>query len=262
MEIIIRGLSFMQSTIKTLWYLLLSFIVVILISFFIASVQKQKVQLPERPNFSQYAAGIERKTVFFEYMAQLVNHNNQAILKERHTLLEHQADVDNLWWFEKEAVFEISSRYNLKSFDINKPEDWAQLIKRVDIVPTSLALAQSANESAWGLSRFAQKGHNYFGQWCYKKGCGFVPSRRNTGAVHEVARFNSPIESVKSYMRNINTHRAYKSLRNIRAKLRAQNKAVTGLALASGLLQYSEKREVYVNEIKHMIRYNKLDQLD
>ncbi|WAJ71315.1 glucosaminidase domain-containing protein [Catenovulum adriaticum] len=252
----------MKSTIKALGYTLISFIVVALVVIFVVAVQSKKVVLPERPAFAQYAAGIERKTVFFEYMAQLVNYNNQEILKERNTLLDHQAHAGNLWWFEKEEVFDIASRYNLEFFDINKPEDWAQLVKRVDIVPTSLALAQSANESAWGLSRFAQKGHNYFGQWCYKKGCGFVPSRRNTGAVHEVARFNTPIESVKSYMRNINTHRAYKSLRNIRAKLRAQNKAITGLALATGLLQYSEKREVYVNEIKHMIRYNKLDQLD
>lgn len=252
----------MQSKIKTLGYLLLSLILVTLMVFFIAFVQSHKVPLPERPEFAQYAAGIERKTVFFEYMAKLVNHNNQAILEKRKTLLDHQPNRASLWWFEEEAVTEIAKEYKLNAFDIKQAEDWQQLIKRVDIVPVSLALAQSANESAWGLSRFAQKGHNYFGQWCYKKGCGFVPSRRNQGAVHEVARFNAPLDSVKSYMRNINTHRAYKVLREVRAKLRAQNQQVTGLALASGLIQYSEKRQLYVDEIKQMIRYNKLNELD
>jgi len=39
-------------------------------------------------------------------------------------------------------------------------------------------MAQAANESAWGLSRFAQKGNNLFGKRCVKKGCGIVTDQR------------------------------------------------------------------------------------
>ena len=43
----------------------------------------------------------------------------------------------------------------------------------MDIIPPSLALAQSAEESGWGTSRFAQEGNALFGQrvWVeHKKG--------------------------------------------------------------------------------------------
>jgi Bax protein len=131
-------------------------------------------------------------------------------------------------------------------------------MNRVDVVPPSLAIAQSANESAWGTSRFARKGYNFFGQWCYRKGCGLVPKKRDANKTHEVAAFDSPQESVKMYIRNLNSNRAYKSLRDLRAKLRRSNKPVTGHELAAGLKRYSERGLEYVRELREMISYNKL----
>jgi Bax protein len=51
-------------------------------------------------------------------------------------------------------------------------------------------------------------------------------------------------------------------LRTQRAQLRAQNKPVTGYQLAEGLVDYSELREAYVNEIQAVIRINKLAKYD
>ncbi|MFM9673737.1 glucosaminidase domain-containing protein, partial [Streptomyces galilaeus] len=81
-------------------------------------------------------------------------------------------------------------------------------LRRVDIIPKELALMQAANESAWGTSRFARIGLNFFGQWCYSQGCGMIPNRRNSGAAHEVAAFKSVRDAVSSYFKNINTHAA------------------------------------------------------
>jgi Bax protein len=139
---------------------------------------------------------------------------------------------------------------------------WDDLLRRVDAIPASLALAQSANESAWGTSRFAKDGSNFFGQWCYDAGCGLVPSKRNAGASHEVAVFDSPEESVASYLLNLNTNRAYTELRSIRASLRARNKEISGEALAAGLRKYSERGDAYVKELRSMIRYDDLGQYD
>jgi len=100
----------------------------------------------------------------------------------------------------------------------------------VDTIPPSLALAQAANESAWGTSRFARQAHNYYGQWCFEKGCGIVPDRRDANKSHEVAAFDSPRESVARYLHNLNSNSAYKSLRDIRSRLKAANKPVTGIA--------------------------------
>ena len=41
------------------------------------------------------------------------------------------------------------------------------LTKKMDIIPTSLALAQAAKESGWGTSRFALEGNAMFGQWTW-----------------------------------------------------------------------------------------------
>ena len=42
-----------------------------------------------------------------------------------------------------------------------------ELVERVDIIPTSIALAQAAKESGWGTSRFALEGNAIFGQWTW-----------------------------------------------------------------------------------------------
>jgi len=106
------------------------------------------------------------------------------------------------------------------------------------------------------------QGNNLFGQWCYKKGCGLVPLRRNAGSNHEVAKFASVANAVNAYMRNINSHRAYSDLRASRAQLRESQQQVTGHLLAENLLHYSELREVYVHEVQAVIRINKLGQYD
>ena len=78
------------------------------------------------------------------------------------------------------------------------------------------------------------------------------------GQVHEVARFDDVNAAVASYLRNINSHRAYADLRAARADLRAANQPVTGTALANHLMRYSERGLDYVEEIQSMIRVNKL----
>ena len=47
--------------------------------------------------------------------------------------------------------------------------DVAKLKMRMDNIPVSIALAQAANESGWGTSRFALEGNALFGQWTWSK---------------------------------------------------------------------------------------------
>ena len=130
------------------------------------------------------------------------------------------------------------------------------MLVRVDIIPTSLVLVQAANESAWGTSRFARIGLNFFGIWCYRTGCGMVPGGRNTGAKHEVAAFQSVDAAVSGYFNNINKHNAYHVFRTIRAELRAQDQPLDAEILATGLLPYSERGAQYVLDLTDMLRHN------
>lgn len=129
----------------------------------------------------------------------------------------------------------------------------------MDQIPRSLALAQAAKESAWGTSRFAREGNNYFGQRCYSKGCGLVPDARQTNAKFEVRAFPSVQDSVQSYMNNINGHPEYAELRAYRTIQRQAGKPVSGIRAAESISQYSERRGAYVDEIQSLIHFNQLE---
>lgn len=210
------------------------------------------------PNFGEFPAGRERKAAFFGYFLPIVENQNQAILATREKLNDWHQNRDKIGSRDAAKISGIAARYRIDNFNIDSDKSWNQLLNRVDVVPPSLALAQSANESAWGTSRFAREGLNFFGQWCFKKGCGLVPKKRDANKTHEVAAFDSPQESVKRYIRNLNSNSAYKGLRDIRAELRKTNKPVTGHELAAGLKRYSERGMEYVSELRQMIATNKL----
>lgn len=192
----------------------------------------------------------DKKKRFFDFMRPIIKQENTKVLSLRKSLLAAQKNNNR-----KAFVTRTAKSYSV-DWETGK-ENWDKLLERVDAVALEVALAQSASESAWGQSRFAQQGNNFFGQWCYKAGCGIVPEKRKNGATHEVAKFNSVNDSVSSYIKNINTGRVYASLRKARKKDRATGKQPDAIAQASGLISYSERREAYVNEIRAMIRENK-----
>ena len=100
-----------------------------------------------------------------------------------------------------------------------------ELRLRMDIVPTSIALAQAAKESGWGTSRFALEGNAIFGQWTWN-GKGIEPLERTDEQTHKILKFPILRASVKAYITNLNTHNGYKDFRNKRSKLRKSNRAL------------------------------------
>ncbi|EWH11538.1 hypothetical protein DS2_03480 [Catenovulum agarivorans DS-2] len=227
------------------------------------SLLDEDIKLPSsKPSFKKYPAGGQRKKVFFDYFLPIVKHTNQQLLKLRARLVELEQIKTDLTNQQVRFVKKTADKYGLDVFSIENEQDWQVLIRRVDLVPPSLALAQAANESAWGTSRFALQGNNFFGQWCFKKGCGLVPLSRGEEQTHEVAKFSSPQHSVERYIHNLNTHPAYTQLRIMREKLRRQQNSITGIKLSEGLMKYSERGEAYIEELQEMIRFNKLDRLD
>ena len=215
------------------------------------------------PDFSIYKDVKQKKSAFFGYILPLVVEQNTLIQSQRDKLIElkHLSQEE---YSRSQLTFltDLSDQYRLTSSEEITPDLVNQLLVRVDQVPASLALAQAAMESAWGTSRFAVQANNLFGQWCYQEGCGLVPLRRNAGSKHEVAKFDSVSDAIKSYLRNLNTHRAYTDLREQRASLRNAGQTVTGHKLAEGLIDYSELREAYVHEIQAVIRINTLAKYD
>lgn len=192
----------------------------------------------------------DKKKRFFDFMRPIVKSENNRVLTLRKSLESARKNKNN-----QAMVAKTAEDYSVEW--VKGKENWGKLLERVDAVALELVLAQSANESAWGQSRFAIKGSNFFGQWCYRKGCGLVPKKRDKGTKHEVAKFSSVNKSVRSYIKNINTGRVYAPLRKIRKENRAAGKKPDAIAQAGGLIKYSQRREAYVKEIRAMIRYNK-----
>lgn len=233
--------------------------------FFIFSLLVFAVTLIDRnplPDFSEYSQVQQKKRAFFEYMLPLIQETNQQVIAERKELDLLAENAPGLNFFQRIKLGQLAEKYFVSQEDKTDSQVIEQLMLRVDPVPASLALAQAAIESAWGTSRFAVQGNNLFGQWCYTKGCGLVPRNREVGRQHEVAVFSTVSESVESYIRNINTHRAYSALRASRARLRAEKISVSGYQLAENLLEYSELREKYVHEVQAVIRLNNLARFD
>ena len=214
------------------------------------------------PDFNKFKAGIERKTAFFNYFSPLINDNNNAIAQTRKQLLQWSKNKTELSAVDSKKIVDLAKRYRVENFNFNNSASWEKLINHVDVLPPSLALAQAANESAWGTSRFVKIGNNYFGQWCFEIGCGIVPKRRSSGKTHEVAVFDNAEGSIELYMQNLNNHPTYQKLRDIRAQLRKENKPIVGKALAAGVVNYSGRGKAYIKELRAIIKFNKLEKYD
>ncbi|MCZ2723246.1 glucosaminidase domain-containing protein [Marinomonas sp. 15G1-11] len=210
------------------------------------------------PDFANINDIRERKDAFFNYLLPFVIEKNSLLVRDREKIYTILASEEPPSREDKRWLKALREIFKLEKVDVYTHESISELLLYVDIIPESLVLAQAANESAWGTSRFALEGNNYFGQWCFRKGCGLVPEQRDDEAEHEVRRFKNARQSVFAYIDNLNINRAYADLREKRSELRQNGQEITGLTLASGLHSYSERGQDYIDEIESLISYNEL----
>lgn len=214
------------------------------------------------PAFSELEAGPERKEAFIEYLTPVVRAINEEVAKRRAAVLALEdkitegetLDNDEAAWLDRMIL-----RYRVEPGD--DAEQIADLKRRVDGIPPSLAVAQAALESNWGSSRFAREGNNLYGKWCFTAGCGIVPARRAEGATHEVEAYDDAADATRSYMHHLNSHPIYETLRQRRAAAREAGERPQGSDLAAGLVLYSAKGQEYVTMIRGVINTNDLETL-
>ncbi|MDG2141555.1 MAG: glucosaminidase domain-containing protein [Gammaproteobacteria bacterium] len=213
------------------------------------------------PDFSTFTVVETKKQRFLDYLELFVLEERRSInvLRSKLLLLQgHLEEGEPLGAEENAWALALAKKYRLDPMNFTEREIVDELFLRVDLIPASLALAQAANESAWGTSRFTILGNNIFGQWCYETGCGIVPARRAPGARHEVKAFDTIQQSVEAYFLNINTHESYSYLRDLRAKMRERDLKLDPMSLAIGLGRYSQRGDRYVDEIQRIIIQNNL----
>jgi len=152
--------------------------------------------------------------------------------------------------YDMKRLIKLSKKYRIKQM-YNETE----YLQKIDLIPISLVLAQSAVESAWGDSRFVKEGNNLFGEWTWGKK-GIIPEGRDANATHKLRIFDSLDDSVARYMLNLNRHYSYKDFRSLRSLKREQKKGFSGLEAATKMTNYSQMREVYNRLLINVIKGN------
>ena len=164
-------------------------------------------RIPER--WSEGISVADKKSVFYRTILPLILEVNERVLAERAQLLDLRTAIasgqetaarDILW------LAGLAGRYGvwqrdpppsgaerviqwaeqewqcLVKVDCGRvppsPADFETLVRRVDAVPASLALAQAAYESGHATSRFATEGNALFGQWRW--GHGLTPREQRS----------------------------------------------------------------------------------
>jgi uncharacterized FlgJ-related protein len=206
-----------------------------------------------------------KKRIFFRGIAPMILRANELILMDRNKLdqlrsafLEGHSlsETDQKWLATLSGLYKVKYENPLTASTLN------ELWKKVDIIPPSLALAQGAEESGWGTSRFAAEGNAVYGQWTWGENAITPKAQRTELGNYGIAAFGSLQESVCGYMLNLNTHAAYSELRTKRAELRNSGEKITGYLLSETLTRYSERGEEYVKTLKQMMDYNRLEPAD
>ena len=191
-----------------------------------------------------------KKETFIKIVLPLVVAENERILADRKKLKrvskkKKTSDLEKQWLRQKLL------EYKVKKGNID------ELLIRMDIIPTSIAIAQAAKESGWGTSRFALEGNALYGQWTWS-GNGIEPLDRESNKNHKILKFPILRASVKAYQNNLNTHKSYVGFRNKRLVMREKNKDISGLELTDTLKNYAQTGSEYIKILNQIIRQNRL----
>ena len=225
------------------------------VEYDLGKVRSQKLVKPIY--FTQFPSDLDalqntklKKETFIKIVLPLIVAENERIIADRKKLIllsdkKFTTDLEKQWLRQKLL------EYKVKKGNIN------ELLLRMDIIPTSIALAQAAKESGWGTSRFALEGNAIFGQWTWS-GQGIAPLDRESNKNHKILKFPILRASVKAYQNNLNTHKSYLKFRKKRSSLREKKKKISGLELTETLNNYAQTGSEYTKILNQIIRQNRL----
>jgi len=225
------------------------------VEYDLGKVRSQKLVKPIY--FTQFPRDLDalqntklKKETFIKIVLPLIVAENERIIADRKKLIL-LADKKFTTDLEKQWLRQKLLEYKVKKGNIN------ELLLRMDIIPTSIALAQAAKESGWGTSRFALEGNAIFGQWTWS-GQGIAPLDRESNKNHKILKFPILRASVKAYQNNLNTHKSYLKFRKKRSSLREKKKKISGLELTETLNNYAQTGSEYTKILNQIIRQNRL----
>ncbi|HTR87867.1 MAG TPA: glucosaminidase domain-containing protein [Reyranella sp.] len=215
------------------------------------------IRVERVPDDLVYKDGNIRKSLFITALLPVILEVNQRVLVEREQLLYLRgklATTAGITSIERFWLEQLATKYDTPADKLD------ELVRRVDIVPPSMAIAQSGVESGWGTSFAARSGNALFGQiQSAGNHAVSVPWRPGAGMPQPFANVG---EAAEAYVVNLNTHPAYSAFRAERAAMRERGESIDGYKLVGQLVRYSELGQQYVGFIRQVIRDDKLTDFD
>ena len=200
------------------------------------------------PDLERLDSAEARKDLFLRTLLPVVLYVNDRIGEDRAALLALDAKVKTGQALTEEDLglaLRLGDKYDQPDVDLDA------LLRKVDVIPPSLTLAQAIEESGWGTSRIAREQNALFGQFA-----------ADSDGAWDYRNFASLTEAVEAYARNLNTHKAYREFRQVRAQMRNREGGLDAVGLAATMHRYSERGDDYVHALRGLIRSNGLDAFD
>lgn len=189
----------------------------------------------------------EKKKKFFELMlpAVLISRYKLSHLHNKiaRCLKEPEPSEQTRQWLQEQMEFFAA-------------DDYQALLRKTEVHPVSIVLAQAAMESGWGESRFFIEANNVFGVWSFDPQEPRLLAREDReGRKVYVKKYRSLIESVDDYFLTI----ARGPYRRFRYARQAKQDP---LKLINHLGRYSEQGWAYTRQLQEVIRKNDLPRFD
>ena len=219
-----------------------------------------RIFLSQLPNDLDKYDSVRKKKLFISILLPIALKGNEIVLQERKSMKVafSENNIEKIEYFSKRYKIKKLKKINFQNISsLQLIEIKEELFKKINQIPISMILAQAAIESGWGSSRFAKEGNALFGEWTWKNNVGIKP-KGNINANFAVKSFVTLLESVNSYILNLNRHTAYKEMRIFRDLTIKTGKNFTGLDAVAYLENYAEIGLAYVVKLTDMINSNKL----
>ena len=184
-----------------------------------------------------------KREQFIQILLPIVLKENEKISNDREQILKLKAIEDKGGKLSEEQMEWLNATAQAYRMD-----EWTfdSLLRRVDIIPVSLALGQASIETGYGCSYAAIKKNSPFG----------------ITLCSGVKRYDDLLDSVHQYMRNLNYNNAYEKMRLTREQMRQNGQQIDGHVLIGDLYHYSVQRGTYISKVRSAIKHNGLRKLD
>jgi len=193
----------------------------------------------------------DKKTIFTSAVLAAILRANNDIALERNEIVR-LSKLDTLSSSDSLLLLEFKQKYYASTFD--------ELFQKADGLPPSLVLAQAINESGWGTSYFSIHANSIFGLKAPPGATG--KTIKSPSSSFRTFVFPTLEDGIKEYVMNMNRHRLYLPLREIRFEKRKNGQIIKGKDLLPGIKRYSTRGTAYLNTIAKFIELYQLEDFD